>query len=977
MSGIHQVPFIGYTPTPTPTHPVPNALDISSAVPFWWIWDMSGDMWNVISDLSGAEFILNKQIGFVDNMIMPTGCVDLSGSTNYQDLSYNSAIRTFHNYVGFREYIGYNVGATGPNILGLINNDVSCVDYGPNGLDPNPYDPSHNHLYYELDVSGSVWLSSHNPSRSTLDVSGRAVITDLSATNLDVSGSAFIADLSATNIYTVDLSASQIFTIDLSATNLDVSGRAVITDLSATNIYTVDLSASRIYTQDLSATDISAIHIDVTDISATNIDATNKITALDISATRMYTVDLSASQIFTTDLSATNIDVSGTLNVTDLSATNIYTVDLSASQIFTIDLSATNLDVSGTLNVTDLSATNIYTVDLSASQIFTIDLSATNLDVSGTLNVTDLSATNIYTVDLSASQIFTIDLSATNLDVSGTLNVTDLSATNIYTVDLSASQIFTIDLSATNLDVSGTLNVNDLSAAILDVTDLSATNIYTVDLSASQIFTIDLSATNIDVSGTLNVNDLSATNIYTVDLSASQIFTIDLSATNIDVSGTLNVNDLSATNIYTVDLSASQIFTIDLSATNIDVSGTLNVNDLSATNIYTIDLSASQIFTTDLSATNVDVSGVLRIGDCPIDVSNGAITLDCSLNLSCNPIVDVSSISFCDDTYVGPGSSSFDISTNAPSFKIKVRDTSNAFVVDQSGNILIGTSNSLYNHLIPSYLYFKARNVIGPPSSSDPSGLGPYICIGGETVTGNTRYQSVINLLTKGNFEADGSPALTNSTKGWHIVAKGDAYQGTYLAGQTGNMLSFYFKNEQPHYISGFHIAGRSPSNPVVDYSGAEIGIGHIPIPGVSLYIDPSDNRGGCGAKKLGAIRIGPVGDESTGELQFMEKSSHGTKYVGFKAPPSITTPVVWALPDKDGSANQVLETDGNGQLSWRDLSNISFNDISVNDISCTNLDVSNNLNIGGDISMNCGDISGVGGNTFLRGDVYGTWKFF
>ena len=318
-----------------------------------------------------------------------------------------------------------------------------------------------------------------------------------------------------------------------------------------------------------------------------------------------------------------------------------------------------------------------------------------------------------------------------------------------------------------------------------------------------------------------------------------------------------------------------------------------------------------------MSATNIDISGTLKIDNCSIihTDSSGIVIKDCSLSLNCNSIIDLGSISFCDGTYVGPGSSSFDISTNAPSFKIKVRDTSNAFVVDQSGNILIGTSNSLSHSLIPSYLYFKARN--SPNTPSDPSGLGPYICIGGEYVTGNTNYQSVINLLTKGNFDASGSPSLTNSTKGWHIVAKGDAYQGSYLAGQTGNMLSFYFKNEQPHYISGFHIAGRSPSGEVVDYSGAEVGIGHIPIPGVSLYIDPSDNRGGCGAKKLGAIRIGPVGDESTGELQFMEKSSHGTNYVGFKAPPSITTNVVWALPDKDGSPNQVLMTDGSRNLSW------------------------------------------------------------
>jgi len=66
------------------------------------------------------------------------------------------------------------------------------------------------------------------------------------------------------------------------------------------------------------------------------------------------------------------------------------------------------------------------------------------------------------------------------------------------------------------------------------------------------------------------------------------------------------------------------------------------------------------------------------------------------IDLSCNTIVDVSGIYFCDgpiglgNTYIGPGTS-FDISTNQV-FKIKTTDASNALVVDQSGNIGVGTN---------------------------------------------------------------------------------------------------------------------------------------------------------------------------------------------------------------------------------------------------------------------------------------------
>jgi hypothetical protein len=43
----------------------------------------------------------------------------------------------------------------------------------------------------------------------------------------------------------------------------------------------------------------------------------------------------------------------------------------------------------------------------------------------------------------------------------------------------------------------------------------------------------------------------------------------------------------------------------------------------------------------------------------------------------------------------------------------------------------------------------------------------------------------------------------------------------------------------------------------------------------------------------------------------------NGTNYVGFKAPSSIASDVTWTLPATDGSANQVLKTNGSGILTW------------------------------------------------------------
>ena len=53
------------------------------------------------------------------------------------------------------------------------------------------------------------------------------------------------------------------------------------------------------------------------------------------------------------------------------------------------------------------------------------------------------------------------------------------------------------------------------------------------------------------------------------------------------------------------------------------------------------------------------------------------------------------------------------------------------------------------------------------------------------------------------------------------------------------------------------------------------------------------------------------------GTLKFNEGTSNGSNYVALKAPNSISSNVTWTLPDADGSADQVIKTDGSGALGW------------------------------------------------------------
>ena len=52
-------------------------------------------------------------------------------------------------------------------------------------------------------------------------------------------------------------------------------------------------------------------------------------------------------------------------------------------------------------------------------------------------------------------------------------------------------------------------------------------------------------------------------------------------------------------------------------------------------------------------------------------------------------------------------------------------------------------------------------------------------------------------------------------------------------------------------------------------------------------------------------------------ELRLGEADGNGTNYVGFKAPAALSADKIWTLPSADGSASQVLQTNGSGVLSF------------------------------------------------------------
>jgi len=109
-----------------------------------------GDISGIDADLSGVHL----KLGEINRMILPEGCVDVSGAVAPYDLSGAEVVRTYFNYVRSNSFIGYH------NLP--ILDSSGCVDHSQ--------DPSHNILglegtdlsgvsVFELDVSGGAYIS--------------------------------------------------------------------------------------------------------------------------------------------------------------------------------------------------------------------------------------------------------------------------------------------------------------------------------------------------------------------------------------------------------------------------------------------------------------------------------------------------------------------------------------------------------------------------------------------------------------------------------------------------------------------------------------------------------------------------------------------------------------------------------------------------------------------------------------------------
>ena len=96
-------------------------------------------------------------------------------------------------------------------------------------------------------------------------------------------------------------------------------------------------------------------------------------------------------------------------------------------------------------------------------------------------------------------------------------------------------------------------------------------------------------------------------------------------------------------------------------------------------------------------------------------------------------------------------------------------------------------------------------------------------------------------------------------------------------------------------------------------------------------------------------VFTGNITINAQGDFRFADSDS--SNFVGFQAPATVSTNVVWTLPAADGSANQLLKTDGSGVLSWGSVDLTPYAPLASPALTGTATAV--NLTLSGDLVVN------------------------
>ncbi|MEZ6255404.1 MAG: hypothetical protein R3B92_01335, partial [Patescibacteria group bacterium] len=579
---------------------------------------------------------------------------------------------------------------------------------------------------------------------------------------------------------------------------------------------------------------------------------------------------------------------------------------------------------------------------------------------------TDTTGNYVATIaDLGNSTITVVNGSAEGGAV--TLDVVDVNCTDC----LNATEIEDIYLLNTGDTATGTYTFSSGSVTVdnilLDANTIAATNdsgISIVDNANNGIFIQDggnvgLGTTapsyTLDVVGDIRASGdlrVAGDDIFLTTNTSGFILVADGTNYNpVAVSGDINIASNGTTTIQPDAVALGTDTTGNYVATIADAgNSTITVVNGSAEG-GAVTLDVVDVNCTDcLNATEIEDIYLLNTGDTATGTytfSSGSVTVD-NILLDANTIAATndSGISIVDNAnngiFVEDGGNLGVGSTN-PNALLSVGAT-NQFTVDSNGNITrirdvtysfpasqAGGSNYVLVNDGAGNLTWNSVSGVGAVNGSGATGQVTF-WNGTSSITGENEffYDTSTNRLglgttapsttlqVVGNITISGGNDLFIGNIGLNDNGSGPTTSGASLIGTYDEFANSNSTNVQD-VLDDFDAALGAGASKWTDIGTTtyltqithDLAVGGSE-PTTGLYFDTSAS----------ALLINPYGTSTgnTGEIRFTELSASGTNYTGFKSPDSLSSNLIYTLPQTDGSDNYVLTTNGSGVLAWESV---------------------------------------------------------